>query len=200
MHLPVLAVSTACLVLAVSGTPVRLPADDPARVPASLAPAATEPPAAVPTIGDLAPDFAWDGPEGRPVRLRDLRAQGHVLLLFSPDEPRLLALERDRDRLLDLRIVPAVVMDRGPGALATLARRLGLHYTLVPDPRRVVASQFDAVDARTGSAVPCWYVLDRWGHVRAFGHGAMPGEGYVRLAASALQLPSPDATLPTTAH
>lgn len=195
MRLPALTLVTSCLVL-VAAIPVRPPADDPSRPATNLSQVAVEPPTAVVGVGDLAPDVAWDGPAGRPQRLRDLRAQGHVLLLFFPDESHLVALERERDRLIDLRVVPAAVVQRGSSAAAALARRLSLHYTLVPDPRLVVAGQFNAVDRSAGRGVPCWFVLDRWGNVRSLGRGSVPGDGFARLASNALLLPGPDAALP----
>jgi peroxiredoxin len=200
MHPCALVVASTCFALSLSGPPSRpAPVDDPPRVPPSLSPAATEPRATPLAVGDLAPDVTWDGPAGRVQRLRDLRAQGHVLLLFHPDEATLTALEGERDRLLDLRVVPAAVLDRGNGALEPLARRLALHFTLIPDPRHVLATQFDALDPVSGRGVPCWFVLDRWGHVRALGHGDVPA-GLARVASSALQLPLPDASQPARAR
>jgi hypothetical protein len=39
---------------------------------------------------------------------------------------------------------------------AGLARRLGLHYLVVPDPRNVVAAQFNVLDPATRRAAPAW--------------------------------------------
>lgn len=62
-----------------------------------------------------------------------------MLLVFSPTEAQLQALERDRDRLLGLRVLPAAVLDRSTPAVGRLARRLGLHLTMIPDPKTVIA-------------------------------------------------------------
>ena len=88
--------------------------------------------------GDAAPDVTWEGPASRPQRLRDLRAQGHVLLVFSPTEAQLQALERDRDRLLDLRVVPAAVLDRS--ATASRAWPAGSACTSPSSPTRGTSS------------------------------------------------------------
>ena len=186
-----------CLVLAASTPQIRVPADpEVQRVPATIEPAATEPPAAVVMAGDPAPDVTWEGLASRPQRLRDLRAQGHVLLVFSPTEAQLRALERDRERLLDLRVLPAAVLDRSTTGVERLARRLGLHFVLIPDPRNVIASQFNTLDPATHRATPAWFVVDRSGRVRGFDRTGVPESGYPRLAAAALVLASPGATLP----
>ena len=192
-------VAATSLVLAASTPQVRVsPGFEAPRPPVTLSLAGTEPPVTVVMAGDAAPDVAWDGPGSRPQRLRDLRAQGHVLLVISPTETQLKALERERDHLLDLRVVPAAVLDRNESGVARLARRLGLHFTLIPDPRSVIAAQFNSLDPATHHAAPAWFVVDRWGHVRALDRTGVPDEGYTRLVSTALMLASPGATLPTS--
>lgn len=201
MRLSPTLLAASCLVLATSAPQVRVPlTPDPPRVPVTLAPAGAEPPVTVVMTGDPAPDVSWDGPGSRPQRLRDLRAQGHVLLVFAPSDAQLQALERDRDRLLDLRVLPVAVLDRGARATESLARRLGLHFTLVPDPRDVVASQFNTLDPLTHRSTPAWFVVDRWGRVRGLDRTGVPDGGYPRLVSTALVLAAPGATLPSSAR
>jgi peroxiredoxin len=169
-------------------------------VPVTLAPAGTEPPVTVVMPGDPAPDVAWEGPASRPQRLRDLRAQGHVLLVFCPSEAQLQALERDRDHLLDLRVVPAAVLDRSATKVADLARRLGLHFTLIPDSRNIIAAQFNALDPATHRASPAWFVVDRSGRVRGLDRTGVPESGYPRLVSTALVLAAPSVILPGSTH
>jgi len=197
VRLTSLLLAAACFVLVAATPAVRVsgPAAPP-RVPPTLTPAAPEPPATTVVAGDPAPDVAWEGPESRRLHLRDLRAQGSVLLVFEPGEAQLQALERDRERLLDLGVVPAAVLDRSPSSLRALARRLALHFTLIPDRQRVIASQFNVLDPATLRAVPAWFVVDRSGKVRALDRGKVPEGGYTRLVSAALVLPARDATLP----
>ena len=68
-------------------------------------------------VGAQAPDFAFEA-QGRNLRLRDLRANGHVLLMFAPDEARLVALERERVHLLAIGVVPVAVLDQRAGSCA----------------------------------------------------------------------------------
>ncbi len=197
MRLTSLLLAAACLMLISAAPAVRVSHPvDPTRVPGSLEPTGTEPPATMVTAGDPAPDVVWEGPDSRRQRLRDLRAQGCVLLVFDPDEAQMKALEGDRQRLLDLNVIPAAVLDRGPATVRTLARRLALGFTLIPDPQLAIASQFNAVDPATSRIEPAWFVLDRTGKVRALGRGSVPEGGYARLAAAALALPPPDAARP----
>jgi peroxiredoxin len=197
LRLPRLTLAAGCLVLAVSTPLIRPPADlDAPRVPPALRPVGSEPPATLVITGDPAPDVTWEGPGSRPQRLRDLRAQGHVLLVFFPNEAQMVALERDRDHLLDLRVVTAVVLDRSAAAAARIARRLDLRYTIVPDPRGVIAAQFNALDPATLRGQPCWFIVDRWGRVRGLDRRGIPEAGYPRLASNALVLPAPGVALP----
>ncbi len=197
MRLSPAVVAATCFVLVASTPQVHIPTNvETSHVPVTLASTGVEPPVLVVTTGDSAPDVAWDGPGSRPQRLRDLRAQGHVLLVFSPTEAQLLALERDRDRLLDLRVVPAAVLDRSATGVASLARRLGLHFTLIPDSRNIIATQFSALDPATRHAAPAWFVVDRSGRVRGFDRTGVPEGGYARLVSTALVLAAPGATLP----
>ncbi len=190
-------VAATCFVLAAATPMVHVPGRlDVPRTPTTIAPAPSGPPVAVVTAGDLAPDVLWDGPGARPQRLRDLRAQGHVLLVFSPTEAQLRALEGERDRLLDARVLPVAVLDRTRAGAAGLARRLGLHYLVIPDAQGVVAAQFNVLDPATQRAAPAWFVVDRAGRVRGLDRRGVPDGGYMALAARTLALAGPDAILP----
>jgi peroxiredoxin len=190
-------VAATCFVLAAATPLVHVPGTlDATRTPTTLSAAPSEPPVTVVAPGDPAPDVSWDGAGARPQRLRDLRVQGHVLLVFSPTETQLRALERERDGLLDVRVLPVAVLDRSAASTARLARRLGLNYIVVPDPRNVVAAQFNVLDPATRHASPAWFVVDRSGHVRALDRRGVPDGGYMQLATRALALASPDAILP----
>jgi peroxiredoxin len=191
------AVAATCFVLAAATPLVHVPrALDAPRTPTTLSPTPSEPPVTVVTAGDPAPDVSWDGVGARPQRLRDLRAQGHVLLVFSPTEAQLRALEGERDRLLDARVLPVAVLDRSATSAAQVARRLGLNFVVVPDPRNIVAAQFNVLDPATRRPAPAWFVVDRSGRVRGLDRRGVPDGGYLSLATRALALASPDAVLP----
>jgi peroxiredoxin len=190
-------VAATCFILAAATPMVHLPVRlDPAGQTPSFSPSPSEPIPTLVTIGDPAPDVSWEGPGSRPQRLRDLRAQGHVLLVFSPTEAQLRTLEGERDHLLDLRVLPVAVLDRSAATSAALARRLGLDYIVVADPRGIVAAQFGALDPATQRTSPAWFVVDRTGRVRGLDRRSVPDGGYDRLATRALALAGPGVILP----
>jgi peroxiredoxin len=152
---------------------------------------------AIVAVGAQAPDFSFEA-QGRSLRLRDLRANGHVLLVFSPDDVRLTALERERVRLLAIGVVPVAVLDQRAGACAATARRLALGYSVIPDPRRVIGAQFNALDPSSRADAPAWFVLDRSGRVRALAHLSWPEQPWTEITARALGLPGPDAAAPAS--
>jgi peroxiredoxin len=152
---------------------------------------------AVVGVGSQAPDFSFDA-QGRSLRLRDLRANGHVLLVFTADDARLAALERERVNLLAIGVVPVAVLDQRAGSCAATTRRLGLGYSVIPDPRRVIGAQFNALDPSSRADAPAWFVLDRSGRVRALAHLSWPEQPWTDVTAHALGLSGPDATAPAS--
>jgi peroxiredoxin len=171
-------------------TPPRT-TDDASRNYRALPP---EPPSATVDLGDRAPDFAYQGEDNRWRRLRELLHQGPVLLVFAADPATLQAIERERDAILKLGAVPAVVLDMRNSVAWATARRLGLRYVVIPDSRKVIATQFNAMDGER--TAPAWFVVDRSGRVRAMKRGALPQQGYSARVAAALGLPDPGATVP----
>lgn len=155
-----------------------------------------EPPSARVDLGDRAPDFAYQGEDNRWRRLRELLHQGPVLLVFGADPATLTAIERERDAILKLGAVPAVVLDMRNSVAWATARRLGLRYLVIPDSRKVIAAQFNAMDAGGERTAPAWFVVDRSGRVRALRRGTLPQQGYTARVASALGLPDPEAGVP----
>jgi peroxiredoxin len=152
---------------------------------------------AIVEVGTQAPDFSFDS-QGRSLRLHDLRAQGHLLLVFAPDEARLVALERERPRLLSLGVVPVVLLDQRAGTCAATVRRLGLGYSVIPDPRRVIGAQFNALDPVSRADAPAWFVLSRTGRVYGLEHRVWPERSWSEVAASALGLPDPASLSPAS--
>lgn len=195
----IIALATALLSAAVDPGSTPFPNDADSR--ASIAPfqnVAPEPPASEVRIGDVAPDFSYEGYDGRWRNLRDLRVQGAVLLVIAPDTDQLRALERERASLLDRGIVPVAILDVTPRATASTIKKLDLRYSVIADPRRVIAEQFNAIQSRTHAAVPAWFVIDRSGVVRGLDRGKFPAGGYLATAASALGLPMPGMAVPTS--
>ena len=141
------------------------------------------------TRGDDAPDFSYEAAGGRWLRLRDLRAQGHVLLVIAPDDERLRALERERRALLALGVVPVAVLDMKSSRCRSIAERLQLGYTVVPDPQRVIGAQFNALEPRSRQDAPAWVVVDRKGRVRGLGRFEWPEAKWTQVAATSLGLP-----------
>jgi peroxiredoxin len=157
-----------------------------------------EPPSAEVRMGDKAPDFSFEGFDGRWRRLRDLRLQGPVLLVFAPDEQELRTIARERERLLSLGVLPVAIVDASSRTAFGLVKKLGLRYSVLADPRRVIAEQFNSTEWRTNAAEPAWFVIDQKGYVRALDRGTFPSTDYTTLAARALGKPIPGNVVPTS--
>lgn len=156
-------------------------------------------PQATPVVeGGPAPNFSFQLPDGRWRHLHDLLGQGAVLLTFGPRDEQLTGLERERERLLDLGVLPVAVIDGSSRAARSKIEHLGLSYTVIPDLRAVIAEQFNTLDPSTHHPMPCWFVVDRKGRVRALDRTRLPAQGFVTIAARALQRPGPGSTVPTS--
>lgn len=140
--------------------------------------------------GSSAPDFAYETLAGGDARLRDLRDQGHVLLVFGANEAELRRLDLEYDRLARLGVVPVAVLDWRVGACRSVVRRLSLRYPVVPDPQRAIGAQYNALEARTRQNVRAWFVVDRAGRVRGLDRYELPRGSWADVAASALGLPA----------
>lgn len=153
-----------------------------------------EPPTMVVRVGDPVPNFAFEGYDRRWMRLHHFLDQGPVLLVFGAREAELRRIQAERELLLDLGVIPVVVLDAKPNTTRSLVKRFGLQYTVLSDPRGVIAGQFNLLESR--SVVPGWFVLDRRGKVRGLLRGELPPGGYPRVCARALALPMPGVALP----
>jgi peroxiredoxin len=147
-------------------------------------------------VGDPAPDFSWTVADNQSRHLRDVLEQASALIVFAPDDQVLQSLEREREALADLGVVPMAVIEGRSGAINARARRLGLHFLMIPDGRHVIGAQFDVVDPQLERSQPAWFVVDRHGLVRGQWHEGLPHQGWARIAASALALPVGDVSLP----
>lgn len=168
------------------------PPSVPGPSPLPLVPLGSNSEYAVVEIGTSAPDFSYECPGGW-ARLRDLRANGPVLLVIGADREHLLALERERPSLRALGVVPVAALDQKPSRCAATARTLGIACALVPDPQRVIAAQFNALDPNSRVSAPAWFVIDRAGHVRALGRYDWPQQSWTDIATDALDLGRGDA-------
>jgi peroxiredoxin len=166
----------------------------------ALHPGALETPATEVCLGDAAPNVSYQGGDARWRRLKEITAQGPVLLVFGADPRTLRALEREREALLDLGVVPVAVMSSRLGAARAAATRLDLRYTVIGDPQGVIAAQFNALDGASGRHLPAWFVLDGGLRVRGLGRKALPARGYPALAAEALGVPARDRPVPAAAR
>lgn len=152
---------------------------------------------AIVDAGSQAPDFSFESAAGWR-RLRDLRTQGHVLLIISPSDEQMLALERERAALLALGVVPVTVLDQRPSACRALGARLRVGYAVVSDSRRVIGAQFNALDPSSRGDAPAWFVIDRGGRVRDLARRSWPERPWTSTCAEALGLPAPDAPRPVS--
>jgi hypothetical protein len=67
-------------------------------------------------LGDIAPDFSYQGADARWRRLRDLVADHPVLLVFGANEATLRILESERQALMDAGVLPVAVAGSRLGA------------------------------------------------------------------------------------
>ena len=192
-----LAVATLLTILVPAAASAAGGPPDP-RISINMVPLGSGAEYAVIDVGSSAPDFAYETPNGGTGRLRDLRAQGHVLLVFGAGDEHLTSLARESDRLLAMGVVPVAVLDMKAGACRAVAQRLKLGFPVVPDPQRVIGAQFNSLDPRSRQDAPAWFVLDRKGRVRALDRFEWPGTAWTELAAGALGLATTDATLPVS--
>ena len=166
----------------------------------TIGPNTPEPPQTSVTVGDPAPDFSYESHDRVWVHLHDLLEQGDVMLVFGVTEDDLRTLEAERDALLNSGVVPVAVVDRGDGATWSIAQRLHVTYSLLSDPRSVIAGQFDALDPTSHRAARSFFVVDRRGIVRGLNRGGLPADGYVALAAKALSRPLDGSAIPANVH
>ena len=146
-------------------------------------------------VGDPAPDFTWVGPDNQSHALHEALLQANVLLVFAPDDAALQKLESERDDLAQIAVVPIAVLDARGKTAANRARRLGVHFLVVPDATHLIGSQFSQLEASSGRLLPGWYAVDRKRVVRGAG-SEVAGPSWTRIAASALAIPAPDVPLP----
>ncbi len=138
-------------------------------------------------VGEKAPDFNYQV-DGRWQRLRDLRAQGHVLLVLGAGDEQLRAIESQREGLLRLGVVPVAVLDLRASSCRAATRKLGLQFTVIPDPTRVIGAQFNSLEPRTRMTAPSWFLIDRGGNIRALDRFEWPTAEWREIASNALGL------------
>ncbi len=150
--------------------------------------------------GQSAPDFHYDAADGSDARLHDLLAQGHVLLVFGAGDEHLRGIEHERAQLLRMGVVPVAVLDLGGKTCRAAVARLGLHYPVIADPRRVIAAQFNCLESTTRATAPAWFLVDRKDRLRACDRFEWPQSSWTITSASALGLPVGDALMPTSSN
>ncbi len=151
-------------------------------------------------VGSSAPDFSYDAIEGGSNRLHDLRAQGPVLLVIGATSDQLAALQREREELLRMGVVPVAVVDARTKSVRRQIGKLGLTYPVIADSRRLIAAQFNALEPNSRAAMPAWFVVDRQGRVRDLNRFVWPSREWSDVAASALGLPREGDSQPASAR
>jgi mycoredoxin-dependent peroxiredoxin len=138
--------------------------------------------AAVPAVGDVAPDLELRDQHGQRVRLSSYRGTKAVVLMFYPFAfSRVCTGElwdvRDNHPELTSGTVELLAVSCDPMfALRELADRDGLTFPLLSDfwPHGEVASAYGVFDAERGCANRSTFVIDAEGVVRWSVHNAMP--------------------------
>ena len=162
------------------------------RVPATPTASRTEtlrPPSPTPIletgidVGQLAPDFVLQTPEGDTVRLSDFRGNPVWVNFWAPwcpacrtEMPRLegFYLEHRDDGL----VILGVGVRDSPESMRAYAGEVGVTYPIVVDGDGAVANEYQAL------ALPVHYWIDRDGIVRDWAFGELPPD----LLAASLQL------------
>lgn len=100
-----------------------------------------------PMVGEPAPDFALQDLSGETVTLSDLRGETVVVNFWATwcgpcrsEIPELSEFQREHPEVRLLGV--SVDENLGTPALAATSRRLGIDYTVLHDPRAVVASPY----------------------------------------------------------
>jgi peroxiredoxin len=168
-----------------------------ASTPGDLSRRGVEPAPTPVVAGSQAPNFSYQTPDNSWRTLNDLLEQGAVLLVFGARDVHLDEIERERESLLAIGVIPVAVYDGSPRAVRSAIKRLDLKYTVIPDSRGVVAGQFNVLHPTTHAPMRCWFVVDRSGTVRGLDRNGLPKGGFSTIAADALGLPVPGGTLPT---
>jgi len=142
---------------------------------------------APPAVGSPAPDFAYQSYDYQWRNLHHMLAQGSVLLVFGASDAQLVALERDRDALLQAGVVPVAVIGQRENEVWGTVRRDKLTYSLLSDPHAAIAEQFGAMDGSRRPAT-AWFVIDPSGHVRGEGQGMPAATDWTAVAGTTLGL------------
>ncbi len=138
--------------------------------------------------GKRAPDFQYQSYDAMWQHLHNVLEHGDVLLVFGAGDVDLRTLERERETLVKLGVMPLAVVERGDRDVWASVRRLGLTFSLLADPKGVIGAQYGVFDAGIGHSRPAWFVIDVKGRVRQSG-AEMPSQGWPGLAATALGRP-----------
>jgi len=122
-------------------------------------------------IGDPAPDFTLHDQDGQAVALNDRLKQGPVVLYFYPMDftPTCTAqacMVRDvHDDLRDAGVQVLGVNTVGQSTHGKFAKRFDLPFTLLSDPGRKVARQYDATALFGMMTQRVSYLIDQQGKI-----------------------------------
>lgn len=144
-------------------------------------------------VGDPAPAFSYVGADGTWRGFRELIAAGPVVLVFGAREPELEDLDRARQVFSDLGVRIVLVMDRGAGSSARLARRLGLENEMISDAQCAIGGLYGSLNPSTRRHATGYFVLDEKGTLRGYGRGTIPPSAQlIAFSARCLGRPLPE--------
>lgn len=145
------------------------------------------------TVGTRAPDFEYQSYDAMWQRLHNVLEHGDVVLVFGASDVDLRTLEREREALMKVGIMPLAVVEKTDRDVWASVRRLGLTFSLLADPKGAIGAQYGVFDAGLGRSRSAWFVVDVKGRVRQMGSD-MPSQGWPTMAATALGRPLEGAT------
>lgn len=131
-------------------------------------------PAALPAIGQAAPDFTLKSTSGQNLRLRELR--GEVVLInfwatwCGPCRQEMPALNKihEQYRRAGFTLL-GVNIDDDPAAARDMARKLGVGFPVLLDTDKRVSRLYDV------DTMPATLIVDRNGKIRYVHRGYRPG-------------------------
>ena len=144
-------------------------------------------------VGDRAPDFTLQGPEGRPVSLRDYAGSKSVVIYFYPKDftagctAETKAFGESYDAILDLGAEILGISSDSEESHGSFAQECGARFPLLADPGGKVREAYGAKSSFGLIPGRVTYVIDREGVVRHVFSSQLKPKQHIAEAMEALK-------------